>query len=63
MPQALFHTTTQTPDNYWRAIILFGLNVASYKFALPQALTELDAGPMELIRLWGTWRREHRKNG
>jgi len=51
MPPALFHTTTPTLDNYWRAIILFGLNVASYKFALAQALTELAAGPKELVRL------------
>jgi hypothetical protein len=28
-------------DNYWRAIILFGRNVASYKFCLGKALLEL----------------------
>jgi 5-methylcytosine-specific restriction endonuclease McrA len=28
-------------DNYWRAIILFGRNVASYKFALGKTLLEL----------------------
>ena len=28
-------------DNYWRAVILFGRNVASYKFALRKALLEL----------------------
>ncbi len=32
-------------DSYWRAIILFGQNVASYKFALAGALLELGAGP------------------
>lgn len=30
-----------TRDNMWRAIILFGRNTASYKFALAQALIEL----------------------
>src|SRR5262245_62150471 len=29
-----------TLDNYWRAIILFGHNVASYKFALGKSLLE-----------------------
>jgi hypothetical protein len=28
-------------DNYWRAIILFGRNVASYKFALGKSLLEM----------------------
>jgi hypothetical protein len=28
-------------DNYWRAVILFGRNVASYKFALGRSLLEL----------------------
>src|SRR4051812_39582168 len=32
-----------TLDNYWRSIILFGRNVASYKFALAQTLLELAA--------------------
>jgi hypothetical protein len=27
-------------DNYWRAMILFGRNVASYKFALGKCLLE-----------------------
>src|SRR4051794_35516347 len=30
-----------TLDNYWRAIILFGRNVASYKFALGKSLLEM----------------------
>jgi hypothetical protein len=30
-----------TLENYWRAIILFGRNVASYKFALGKALLEM----------------------
>lgn len=28
-------------DSYWRSIILFGRNVASYKFALAESLLEL----------------------
>jgi hypothetical protein len=27
-------------ENYWRAIVLFGRNVASYKFALGKSLVE-----------------------
>ena len=33
-----------SPDSYWRAIVLFGQNVASYKFALAGALLEIGAG-------------------
>jgi 5-methylcytosine-specific restriction endonuclease McrA len=32
-------------ESYWRAIVLFGRNVASYKFALAGALLELADGP------------------
>jgi hypothetical protein len=35
-------------DSYWRAFILFGQNVASYKFALGGALPELGAGHEEV---------------
>lgn len=28
-------------ESYWRSVILFGNNVASYKFALAKALLEL----------------------
>ena len=31
-------------DSYWRAIVLLGQNVASYKFALAGALLEIGAG-------------------
>lgn len=38
-----------TLDSYWRAIILFGRNVASYKFALAKSLVELsDQGQTEI---------------
>jgi 5-methylcytosine-specific restriction endonuclease McrA len=47
-----FAETTPTRDNYWRSVILFGQNVASYKFALGQSLLELadrdrDQVPLE----------------
>ena len=35
-------------DAYWRAIILFGQNVASYKFALAGALLEIGTGSEEV---------------
>lgn len=36
-----FQERLPTLDNYWRAIILFGHNVASYKFALGKSLLEV----------------------
>jgi hypothetical protein len=33
----LFAEVHPSLDNYWRAVILFGRNVASYKFALGKA--------------------------
>lgn len=30
-----FYEIEPSLENYWRAVILFGRNVASYKFALP----------------------------
>jgi hypothetical protein len=38
-------------ENYWRAMILFGRNVASYKFALGKALIELRAAPGDVVKL------------
>ena len=35
-----FYQRTPTLDSYWRAIILFGMNVACYKFALGKTLLE-----------------------
>jgi 5-methylcytosine-specific restriction endonuclease McrA len=51
MPGSSFTDTTPTLENYWRAIILFGRNVASYKFALAKSLLELDKQSGELLRL------------
>jgi 5-methylcytosine-specific restriction endonuclease McrA len=36
-----FISTTPTLDEYWRSIVLFGANVASYKFALAKSLLEI----------------------
>jgi len=38
-------------ESHWRALILFGRNVASYKFALGHALLELSADQREVIAL------------
>jgi hypothetical protein len=40
-----------TLDNYWRAVILFGNNVASYKFALGKALLRLAGEGKERVTL------------
>jgi hypothetical protein len=40
-----------TLDIYWRAIILFGRNVASYKFALAKSLVEISAHVQTAIHL------------
>jgi hypothetical protein len=40
-----------TPDSSWRAIVLFGRNVASYKFALGEALLGLTTSGHEKVRL------------
>lgn len=48
---ARFAGETPTADSHWRALILFGRNVASYKFALGHALIELAADKRELVTL------------
>ena len=40
-----------TLDNYWRSIILFARNVASYKFALAKSLLEFRERGNDLITL------------
>ena len=40
-----------TLENHWRAVILFGRNVASYKFALGQSLLELAPHGKEVVTL------------
>lgn len=40
-----------TGEDYWRSIILFGRNVASYKFALAKSLLDLSTEGNDLITL------------
>lgn len=46
-----FYQADPTLENYWRGVILFGRNVASYKFALASALYEVDKTGSDLITL------------
>ncbi len=46
-----FYELEPNPINYWRAIILFGRNTASYKFALAKALYDIHATGKTLITL------------
>ena len=48
---AEFLERERTPENHWRAVILFGQNVASYKFALAKSLIELSAHENESVSL------------
>ena len=38
-------------EDYWRGIILYGRNVASYKFALAKSLLDLRPRSGELLKL------------
>jgi hypothetical protein len=40
-----------TREDYWRSVILFGRNVASYKFGLAESLLELATNAPNFIRL------------
>ena len=46
-----FTEVQPTVENYWRSIILFGRNVASYKFALGKSLLELSQQGKETVTL------------
>jgi hypothetical protein len=46
-----FTERQRTLDTYWRSIILFGQNVASYKFALAQSLIDLSGTPSSAVSL------------
>ena len=46
-----FSDKRPTLDNYWRSIILFGRNVASYKFALGKSVLELAQRGKEEVSL------------
>ena len=47
----IFQDYKPTKDNYWRSIILFGRNVASYKFALGHALLKMATNGNEIVTL------------
>jgi hypothetical protein len=51
MDEADFLGRQPTIDSYWRAVILFGQNVASYKFALAKSLIELSAEGESFVTL------------
>ena len=46
-----FYELNPSNENYWRAIILFGRNVASYKFALAKSLYDLRGRDNDLVTL------------
>lgn len=46
-----FYQVDPSLENYWRSIILFGRNVASYKFALAKSLYELTERSNDLITI------------
>ena len=46
-----FYEIEPSLENYWRAIILFGRNVASYKFALAKSLYEVKNQDKTLVTL------------
>lgn len=47
----LFTEVQPTIENHWRSIILFGRNVASYKFALAKSLLDLAQQDTEIVTL------------
>ena len=46
-----FYDIDPSLENYWRGVILFGRNVASYKFALAKSLLELADKKSDFIPL------------
>lgn len=47
----LFLAKSLTPEDYWRGVVLYGRNVASYKFALASALLEIRPQAGTLLKL------------
>jgi hypothetical protein len=47
----LFVARSAEPEDYWRAIVLYGRNVQSYKFALAAALLDLKPQAGSLLKL------------
>ena len=48
---SLFTEEYPSLESYWRSVILFGRNVATYKFALAKSLIELDLQKDSFISL------------
>ncbi len=46
-----FYSNEPTLENYWRGVILFGKNSASYKFALAKSLLEMSGRKSDFISL------------
>ncbi len=46
-----FYSNSPSIEDYWRGIILFGRNVASYKFALAKALIDISPESGQLVKL------------
>ena len=51
MSQHRFIEPTPTPATSWRSVVLFGANVASYKFALAKSLLEIAAAGNDHVTL------------
>ena len=49
--QLAFAAEDQSNREHWRSIVLFGANVASYKFALAKSLLEVAVEEHDLVRL------------
>jgi hypothetical protein len=47
----LFVSRSTTSEDHWRAIVLYGRNVASYKFALAKALIDLKPKAGSLLKM------------
>lgn len=50
-PRIEFADPAESPREHWRSIVLFGRNVASYKFALAKSLLEVASTGQDLIPL------------
>jgi 5-methylcytosine-specific restriction endonuclease McrA len=48
---SIFYENDPSLQSYWRSIVLYGKNVASYKFALAKSLIDLKGQPNDLIKL------------
>ena len=47
----VFYENDPSLQSYWRSIVLYGKNSASYKFALAKSLMDLKGQPNDLIKL------------